>query len=84
MKLAWALVLIGALNWGVFGITSFAGKPVNVVHWLLASMPKLEWTVYVLVGVAALMKLIGCRCKTCKGLGMGGSMMKDGMDKGMM
>ncbi len=48
------LVVIGGLNWGLVGLGGFLGKDLNVVHLLLGSWPQVEWAVYLLVGVAAL------------------------------
>lgn len=68
-KLSCLLLLIGGLNWGIFGIGMWSGNPdLNVVHMILSSWGWLEALVYVLVGLAALMKLFGgCRCAACKG-----------------
>jgi len=65
-KVAWILVLIGALNWGLVGLGAFMGGNWNVVNLLLGSWPKVEWLVYILVGLSALWKLFyhkGC-CST--------------------
>lgn len=50
------LVIIGGLNWGLVGIGGFAGTNLNLVNLLLGSMPQVEWVVYILVGLAALVK----------------------------
>lgn len=67
MMVAWILVIIGALNWGLVGIAGFIPgiDNLNLVNILLGWMPALENIVYVLVGIAALVSLKGC--KTCKG-----------------
>ena len=49
------LVVIGGLNWGLIGLGGFLGKDLNVVHMLLGSWPSVEWIVYLLVGLCALM-----------------------------
>ena len=55
--------MIGALNWGLVGLGDFLGSDLNVVHMLLGSMPTVESVVYVLVGLAAVMKLLkGGKC----------------------
>jgi uncharacterized membrane protein YuzA (DUF378 family) len=62
---ALVLVLIGALNWGLVGLGGFLGMNLNVVNLLLGAWPEVEWGVYVLVGVAAIAKIIGsfmCPC----------------------
>ncbi|MBI3633093.1 MAG: DUF378 domain-containing protein [Candidatus Vogelbacteria bacterium] len=64
--LGWVLVVIGSLNWGLIGLSGFfGGGNWNVVNLLLGSWPMVEWAVYVLVGLSALMLLKGCNCKTC-------------------
>lgn len=62
---AWVLLVVGGLNWGLVGLGGFMGSNWNVVNLLLGSWPKLEWLVYVLVGVSAVMSMMHCRCKTC-------------------
>jgi len=42
------------------------GVGYNVVNMVLGSWPVVEGVVYVLVGVAAVMKIFGCRCGKCK------------------
>jgi uncharacterized membrane protein YuzA (DUF378 family) len=64
---AWILVIIGALNWGLVGIGGFAGGNWNVVNLVLGSWPMAEWIVYVLVGLAAVYELVKHKknCKEC-------------------
>lgn len=64
-QVAYWLVMIGALNWGLVGVGGFAGQDLNVVHMILGGWPTVEWIVYVLVGLSALMKL-GKFCPCCK------------------
>lgn len=66
MKFAWILVIIGALNWGLVGIAGFISgiETLNVVNILLGNWPAVENIVYILVGLAALVSLMGC--KKCK------------------
>jgi uncharacterized membrane protein YuzA (DUF378 family) len=59
-KVAWGLVLVGALNWGLVGGFGF-----NLVNSLLGSMPIVEKVVYILVGLSALMMLMMGKCKKC-------------------
>lgn len=84
-NVAWVLVLVGALNWGLVGGFGF-----NLVSSLLGSMPVAEKVVYILVGLSAVMMLLVCKCKKCsggcgdKGCGGeqgGGSCCKDGEHK---
>jgi len=49
------LVFIGALNWGLVGLGSFMKINLNIVNRLLGQWPQVEWVVYLLVGVAALL-----------------------------
>jgi len=65
-KLAWVLVIIGGLNWGLVGLGYLWTANWNVVNWLLGSWPTVEAIVYLLVGLSALVLVLGCRCKTCK------------------
>jgi uncharacterized membrane protein YuzA (DUF378 family) len=62
------LVIIGGLNWGLIGLGMLLGSvnSWNVVNMLLGSWPMVEGVVYVLVGVAAIMKIFGCKCAKCK------------------
>ncbi len=48
------LVLVGALNWGLVGLGAFLGMNLNLVNLLLGAWPQVEWVVYLLVGVSAL------------------------------
>ena len=58
--LAWWLVIVGALNWGLYGLGMLLGGSAwNVVGMLLGSWPMVENVVYVLVGLSGLMLLMG-------------------------
>jgi len=61
------LLIVGGLNWGLVGLGMLLGKmdSWNVVHMILGSWATVEAIVYLLVGVAAVMKLIGCKCNKC-------------------
>ncbi len=62
------LLLVGGINWGLMGVGALMGNDMNawnVVHMILVSVPTLEAIVYVLVGVAALLKIFGCKCNKC-------------------
>lgn len=62
------LVVVGALNWGLIGLGMLLGKTVdvwNLVHKIFGSMGSVEAIIYVLVGVAAVMKIFGCKCPKC-------------------
>lgn len=63
-KLAYWLLVIGGLNWGLVGLGSFFGGDWNVVSMLLGQWDVVMNVVYVLVGVSAVLSLFGC--KNCK------------------
>lgn len=60
--LAYVLLFVGGLNWGLIGLFNF-----NLVMWLLGSWPMVERGVYILVGLAALWALFTHKgeCKVC-------------------
>jgi uncharacterized membrane protein YuzA (DUF378 family) len=69
-KIVLALLVIGALNWGLVGLGwLMGGADWNVVHLILGKWMKIEAIVYVLVGLAGVYKLVmlgkcgGC-CKS--------------------
>lgn len=72
-KVAWFLVLVGALNWGLVGLGwLIGGHDWNVVHLLLGGVSmQLEAIVYVLVGLSSI-KLFFCNCKACRADKMSG------------
>ncbi|MBX4209512.1 DUF378 domain-containing protein [Candidatus Parcubacteria bacterium] len=61
--IAFVLVVVGAVNWGLVGIGGW-----NVVHSLLGSVSSLERIVYVLVGLSGVYLAVthGKNCKTCE------------------
>lgn len=63
-KVAGLLVVIGAINWGLVG-----GFHYNLVSALLGAGTKGERIVYILVGLAGVMKLLSCfiTCPMSKG-----------------
>ncbi len=65
-KWAWALAIIGALNWGLVGVGYFVGGNWNVLNLLLGNWMWAEALVYVLVGISGVTLLLGCRCMSCK------------------
>lgn len=64
-KLAWVLLLVGGLNWGLVGVGNFVGSNWDLVNLLLGSMPTLQNIVYVLVGLSAVYGLATCK-SNCK------------------
>src|SRR3989338_3340651 len=63
--IAKVLLIIGGINWGLIGIGMLMGSDWNVVKLLLGSFGVVEAIVYILVGIAAVMKIFGCKCKKC-------------------
>lgn len=61
------LLIVGGLNWGLVGLSMLLGSASswNIVSMLLGSMPMVEAIVYLVVGVAAVMSIFGCKCKKC-------------------
>ncbi len=64
---AFILVIIGAVNWGLVGLSGFIGGNWNLVNLALGSMPQAEWVVYILVGVAGVYLAFNHKkdCKAC-------------------
>jgi uncharacterized membrane protein YuzA (DUF378 family) len=67
--IAFLLVAIGGLNWGLVGLGAFTGSELNVVHLVLGSMPMIEAIVYVLVGLSTVVLLATHKkdCRACSG-----------------
>lgn len=67
-NIAKGLLIVGGLNWGLVGAGMIAGDASswNLVSILLGSWPTVESAVYVLVALAAIVALFGCRCRACK------------------
>lgn len=61
------LLIIGGLNWGLVGIGMFMNTNLNLVNIFLgSSWPVVESIVYILVGLAAVLKIFSCGCVKCK------------------
>jgi len=58
------LLIIGGLNWGLVGLGMWFGANWNVVNQLLGSWPMVESTIYVLVGLSAIV-LVATHKKDC-------------------
>jgi uncharacterized membrane protein YuzA (DUF378 family) len=65
-KISRGLLIVGGLNWGLYGIGMLMGSNWNVVNLLLGSWPTVEYIVYILVGVSAVAEIFGCKCSKCK------------------
>lgn len=74
-SIAWVLVIIGAINWGLVGLGNFFGGNWDVVYLLLGNWMWLLNIVYLLVGIAGVYAIFGCRCRKCNADG--------GMNQGM-
>jgi uncharacterized membrane protein YuzA (DUF378 family) len=67
--IAFILLAIGGLNWGLVGLGWLAGsQDWNVVHMILGSSMTLEAVVYVLVGLSAVWLLVTHKrdCRACR------------------
>jgi uncharacterized membrane protein YuzA (DUF378 family) len=64
-KIAWVLVLVGGINWGLVGVGMLMGSDLNAVGLILGS-GTLAAVVYLLVGISTLVSIFGCPCKKCK------------------
>ena len=67
------LILVGGLNWGLIGLGGFMGANWNIINLILGSWPTLEWLVYVLVGVGAVV-IIATHKRDCRYCNPGGGM----------
>ncbi len=61
-----ALVIIGGLNWGLVGLGMLLDKDLNLVHSAFGGIPAAEAIIYILVGLATIGVIIGCKCEKCK------------------
>jgi uncharacterized protein len=68
--IAFVLVVIGGLNWGLFALGDFMGSNWNVVNLILGSWPTVENIVYLLVGLSAISLLVSHK-KDCRACGVG-------------
>jgi uncharacterized membrane protein YuzA (DUF378 family) len=65
-KLAGFLLVVGGLNWGLTGIGMLLGMNLNIVNLILGGMPTIEAIIYLVVGIATVVSLMGCKCGKCK------------------
>ena len=56
--IALVLVTIGALNWGLVGLSGFLGGNLNVVNMIFGAFPGLESLVYLVVGLAGIYMVV--------------------------
>jgi uncharacterized membrane protein YuzA (DUF378 family) len=52
-----ALVIVGAINWGLVGLGTFVDANWNLVNLVLGGFPAIEALVYVVVGLAGVYEL---------------------------
>jgi hypothetical protein len=81
-KVCKILLIIGGLNWGLVGVGMLMNSNWNVINLLLVSVPTLEAIIYILVGIAAVLKVFGCCCK-CKDCVAGNASNVPNMDKSL-
>lgn len=53
----YALVMTGAILWGIFGVTGLFGTPYNVVEKLFSFAPVIGNIIFALVGISGLYAL---------------------------
>jgi uncharacterized membrane protein YuzA (DUF378 family) len=73
--LAFILLVIGGLNWGLMGLGALMGNDLNawnVVHMILGQWMMVENIVYLLVGLSAIYVGVGHKkdCRMCNPSGM--------------
>jgi uncharacterized membrane protein YuzA (DUF378 family) len=68
---AFLLLAVGGLNWGLVGLGNWMGSNWNLVNLLFGSWPMVENLVYVLVGVSAVVIAVGHKkdCRQCSAMG---------------
>lgn len=71
-KIAFVLVVVGALNWGLYALGNWMTSNWNVVNLLVGRWPTVENIVYALVGLAALVLIFSHKkdCRACNPAGM--------------
>ena len=65
-KVAGWLMTIGALNWGLVGVTEIASSRFDLVEWLaydVLNVPVLASITYILIGVSAIVCIASCKKK---------------------
>jgi len=61
-KIAFVLLVIGGLNWGLVALGTYTSNNWNVVNLILGSWPSVETIVYLLVGLSALLLIFSRKC----------------------
>lgn len=60
--LAYVILVIGAINWGIYGVSRFFNKSFDLIAWIfgngsasgLINVPTIGYVIYVLVGLSGL------------------------------
>lgn len=60
------LLIVGGLNWGLIGVGTLINFNLNLVNMIFGGVPILEAVIYILVGIAAVLKIFSCGCAKCK------------------
>lgn len=68
--IAFILVIIGGLNWGLIALGSYIGGDWNIVKILLGQWSAVENLVYLIVGVSAIVLFVSHK-KDCRECGNG-------------
>lgn len=65
--IAFVLMAVGGLNWGLIGLGTLMSADWNLVNMIFGSWPLLETIIYVLVGASTVYVLVGHKkdCKMC-------------------
>ncbi len=65
--IAFILLIVGGLNWGLVGLGGFFGSNWNLVAWIFGFSSAVLWIVYILVGVSAVYLVVTHKkdCKCC-------------------
>ncbi len=71
---AFVLLVVGGLNWGLVGLGMYLGSDLDLVKFLFGAWPALTNLVYVLVGLSALVIMFSHK-KDCQVCGVSGSAM---------
>lgn len=71
-SVAFILVVIGGINWGLVALGNWAGSNWNIVNLIFGQLSGLEDLVYLLVGLSALFLVFSHKqdCRYCNPSGM--------------
>ena len=63
--IAYILVWVGAINWGLVGLGWYIDVDLNLVSLILGTWPAVEYAVYVIVWLSAIAMLFQKNCDYC-------------------